>query len=133
MFCDQFQRKYGNENFVSNMHMLLHLKDCIKDYGSVYGFWCFSFERFNGIFGKFHTNNNISLQVMRKLVSGNQLRCDKIVDEFVFREKESTTQTCHDMYVIRQAEVVKGFKLEFSCEKRRSVVRQAVLTRDAVL
>ena len=109
------------------------MKDCIKDYGSVYGFWCFSFERFNGILGKFHTNSNdISLQVMRKLVSGSQLRCDKIVDESVFRKIESTTQTCHDMYVLRQAEVVNGFKLEFSCEKRLSLVRQAVLTRDAV-
>ena len=63
MFCDQFQRKYGSQNCVRNMHMSLHLKHCIKD-----------FERFNGILGKFHTNNNdISLKVMRKLVSGSQL------------------------------------------------------------
>ena len=83
------------------MHMSLYLKDCIKDYGSVYGFWCFNFERFNGILGKLHTNNNdISLQGTRKLVSGSQLLCDKIVGESVFREIESTTQTCHDMYVL---------------------------------
>ena len=29
-----------------------------------------------------------------------QLPCDKIVGESVFREIESTTQTCHDMYVL---------------------------------
>ena len=54
IFCDQFQRKYGSENCVQNMHISLHL----KIYGSAYGFWYFSFERFNGIFGKFHINSN---------------------------------------------------------------------------
>ena len=36
------------------------------------------------------------------------------------------------MYIPGQAKVVKGFKLEISCKKRLSLVRQAVLTRDAV-
>ena len=109
------------------------MKDCIKDYDSVYGFWCFSFERFHGILAKFHTKKNgVSLQVMRELVSGSHLRCDKIIKDSVFREIKSTTQACHDMYVLQQAEVVNGSKVEFSCEKRLSLVRQAVLTRDVV-
>ena len=133
IFCDQLQQKYGTENCVTNMNMAFHLKDCIKDYDSVYGFWCFTFERFHGILGKFHTNKNgVSLQVMRELVSGSQLRCGKIVKESVFREIKSTTQACHDMYVLRQAEVLNGSKIEFSCEKRLSLVREAVLTRDVV-
>ena len=70
---------------------------------------------------------------MRELVSGSHLRCDKIIKDSVFREIKSTTQACHDIYVLQQAEVVNGSKVEFSCEKRLSLVRQAVLTRDVVL
>ena len=39
------------------MHLHLHLKECMLDYGPVYSFWCFSFERFNGILGKFNNNH----------------------------------------------------------------------------
>ena len=28
-----------------------------SDYGPVFSFWCFSFERYNGIMGDYHTNN----------------------------------------------------------------------------
>ena len=49
LFCTTFERLYGKEKCTPNMHMACHLKDTIYDYGSVYGFWCFSFERYNGI------------------------------------------------------------------------------------
>jgi len=69
IYCNLFQNMYGKGCCVPNMHLALHLKDCILDYGSVYGFWCFSFERFNGILGKYHSNNHsITIQVMRKFV-----------------------------------------------------------------
>ena len=49
------------------MHLHLHLKDSIKDYGPVYSFWCFAFERFNGVLGSYHTNNiRIEPQIMRR-------------------------------------------------------------------
>ena len=48
-----------------NMHLHLHLKECINDYGPVYSFWCFAFERFNGVLGSYHTNNiRIEPQIM---------------------------------------------------------------------
>ena len=53
------------------MHMHLHLKDCLKEFGTVYGFWCFSFERYKGIPGSFCTNkHSISVQLMKKIISG---------------------------------------------------------------
>ena len=36
------------------MHM--NLCKCIENYGPVTAFWCFPFERFNGILGTFQTN-----------------------------------------------------------------------------
>ena len=51
------------------MHMALHIRDCIRDYGPTYAFWCFSFERYNGVLGQFKTNNHaISVQLMRKFI-----------------------------------------------------------------
>ncbi len=52
-----------------NMHLDVHLADCVLDYGPIYSFWLFSFERYNGILGKFHNNNkSIKMQVMRKFL-----------------------------------------------------------------
>lgn len=45
-FGKQFESRYGSQYLVPNMHMLLHIKDCIIDFGPVYSFWCFGFERF---------------------------------------------------------------------------------------
>src|SRR5436190_10567802 len=32
-------------------HLSLHLQECSHDFGPLYTFWCFSFERMNGILG----------------------------------------------------------------------------------
>ena len=66
-FCKQFKQLYGDKECTPNMHLHLHLKDSIKDYGPVYSFWCFAFERFNGVLGSYHTNNvRIEPQIMRR-------------------------------------------------------------------
>ena len=44
-FCIQFQNLYGNDRVTPNMHLHCHIKECIFDYGPVYSFWLFSFER----------------------------------------------------------------------------------------
>lgn len=48
-FCKLFETLYGIESCTPNMHMSLHLKDCLLDFGPFPAFWCFAFERFNGI------------------------------------------------------------------------------------
>ena len=44
---------YGPEYITPNIHLSLHLTECCHDYGPLYSFWCFSFERMNGVLGKF--------------------------------------------------------------------------------
>lgn len=56
-FCKRFQELCGKNKCTPNMHLHGHLVDCLRDYGPVYSFWCFSFERYNGILGDYHTNN----------------------------------------------------------------------------
>ena len=46
------EREYGPEFITSNIHLALHIPDCCRDYGPIYSFWLFPFERLNGYIGK---------------------------------------------------------------------------------
>ena len=48
-FCQHAQALYGDNFITPNMHMHAHLKSVVEDYAPVFGFWLFSFERYNGI------------------------------------------------------------------------------------
>lgn len=69
-FAKEFEAIYGDLAVTPNIHMMLHLKECVLDYGSVYGFWLFAFERYNGILGSIPSNNkNIEPQLMSKFLN----------------------------------------------------------------
>ncbi|XP_077867666.1 uncharacterized protein LOC144356999 [Saccoglossus kowalevskii] len=73
-FCKTFANLYGKEHCTINMHMHMHLIDSILNFGPVYGFWCFSFERFNGILGSFPNNkHSITVQLMRRFLQDQQV------------------------------------------------------------
>lgn len=55
-FCKSVETLYGKHTITPNMHLHNHLKDLFLDRGPVISFWCFSFERFNGIMGSTSTN-----------------------------------------------------------------------------
>lgn len=51
------------------MHLSCHLLECVEDYGPLHGFWCFGFERFNGILGSYPNNNrDVSITMMKKVL-----------------------------------------------------------------
>ena len=52
---------YGKDSITLNLHLSLHLNECCKDYGPLYSFWCFSFERMNGILGIYNLIFNIQI------------------------------------------------------------------------
>lgn len=52
-FCQQYEELYGTQSVTPNIHLHCHLVDCILDFGPVYSFWLFSFERYNGILGSY--------------------------------------------------------------------------------
>ena len=69
-FLKGFKTLYGKDYFTINLHLHLHLKSVVENYGPVYGFWLFTFERYNGILGEFSTNcKSIEVQLMRKFLS----------------------------------------------------------------
>ena len=46
------EEHYGQDMITPNLHLSLHLAECCRDYGPLYSFWCYSFERMNGLLGK---------------------------------------------------------------------------------
>lgn len=44
-FCLQVENHYGKAFCVPNLHMCLHIKECVEAFGPIYAFWCYSFER----------------------------------------------------------------------------------------
>ncbi len=45
-----------------NMHLHCHIVDSIKDFGPAHAFWCYAFERYNGILESVHTNKEIQIK-----------------------------------------------------------------------
>ena len=73
-FCRSVEDLYGSSVITPNMHLHCHLCECVLDFGPEYSFWCFSFERYNGILGSLHVNNHqIELQLMRKFIERQQV------------------------------------------------------------
>ena len=92
LFCKKFEELYGWQHCTPNMHMHTHLHESLEDYGPVYAFWCYAFERYNGILGSYHTNyHDIGKQIMRKFISEQSARSAQIPEDFtefdVFRSK----------------------------------------------
>ena len=68
------ERKYGPEKITPNLHLSLHLYEYSHDYGPLYSFWCFSFERMNGILGSLpNSNRKIEPELMRRLLNDHQI------------------------------------------------------------
>ena len=75
-FCRRVERMYGKAVITPNMHMHCHYKNMLLDYGPVYSFWCFSYERYNGILGSQPTNNrSIETQLMNRFLEDNLAIC----------------------------------------------------------
>lgn len=83
-FCKRVQRLYGETAITPNMHLHGHLKDIILDYGPVQEFWCFSFERYNGIVGNQPTNNRvIEPQLLQQFLHDNFSSSYNFPEEFL--------------------------------------------------
>jgi len=68
-FCKEFERVYGTDSVTPNMHMHGHLIESIRDFGPVYNFWLFSFERYNGLLGsKPNNKKGIEGQIMKRFL-----------------------------------------------------------------
>ena len=68
-FCRTVEVLYGTSAVTPNMHVHGHIKENILDYGPVYAFWLFSYERYNGLLGHQPKNNRaIEPQLMSRFL-----------------------------------------------------------------
>lgn len=82
-FCRRTEQLFGKECITPNMHLHCHLSECMMDYGPLHSFWCFAFERYNGILGSMPNNNrSIESQLMQRFLTENQALSYSIPDEF---------------------------------------------------
>ena len=102
----------GKNAITPNIHLYLHIKECVENYGSIYGFWLFIFKRFNGILGSDQTNGR---GIMRKFTTSGVLSKMKF---FLPKQyEEFFLEQCKTILSTKSAgvcEVVEPFDLEFA-------------------
>ncbi len=95
------------------MHLHLHLKQCILDFGPPQAFWCYAFERYNGILGSVHTNRrSIESQLMQTFCQEQDLNHLSLLSDpeflnlmlLVSKERNSTS-VYYDGGCINEADV----------------------------
>ena len=73
-FCRHVESYFGKDCITPNMHYHCHIVECIEDYGPVQGFWCYPFERYNGLLGSTPNNNRlIEPQIMYHVLNENKI------------------------------------------------------------
>ena len=120
----EIKRKYGVQYelpyysapqmcIVDPMHLQCHLKECIIDYGPVYTFWLFAYERLNGIMGSYHTNcKNISVQLTRRFVDSIEYAPSNWSDEFAEEFLPLISKFQYKKGSLIQANLEMGFSCE---------------------
>ena len=121
-FCRKVEQLYGESAITPNMHVHAHLKDVICDYGPLQEFWCFSFERFNGILGKQPTNNrSIEAQLMNKFISDHFSSSFEYPDLFL-DDFSPTVSSCTSNFVGSLSETMSRDTFQLGTEYVRGVL-----------
>ena len=92
-FCRRNEYLYGASVVTPNMHFHCHLKSCLLDFGPLHGFWCFPFERYNGLLGKAPNNNkSIEVQMMNTFINDNTFMSSPLPDTFATELRQHIPQ-----------------------------------------
>ena len=99
-FCKTFQELYGAHKCTPNMHMSCHLKDCVLDFGPLPAFWCFSFERYNGMLERTSISwNGPEKQMLTKFLQLQHLRTFQCAGT---QESDFVTHLCSKISMFQQ-------------------------------
>lgn len=78
-FVQEYQIYYGKINMTMNVHSLLHLVDCVKNFGPLYCYSMFSFESYNGVLKNFvSAPTDVLHQITTKYVASKTLDFRKV-------------------------------------------------------
>jgi hypothetical protein len=92
------------------MHMHVHLAEMIRDYGPIYSFWCFSYERYNGMLNSLPTNRrDVGEVMMRTMTKHRRLLSDALCDVHCSTEERELLQQITDKdFVATEYDLVVG-------------------------
>ena len=108
---------------IGHYHLHGHLKNVILEYGPLHGFWCFSFERYNGIMGKHPTNNrSIESQLMKKFLRHNITSCIQYPDTFTDDFANIISSATSNKVVGSLSETFEVKKFQLSSKYRRALL-----------
>ena len=87
-FCKGYAQLYGKYAITPNLHLCCHLQESMFDYGPIYAFWLFSFERYNGELGANITNNrSVEIQYMRKFITSAHVHPKNSNVPFLYKDE----------------------------------------------
>ena len=102
---------YGKWEVSQKYHSALHiLLDLISDYGPPQVYWCFAYERMNGILSEIPNNSkNVELQIIHRIIEQCSIDITAVSQDPSFDEKSfpralkqlvSPTVMCHSHYSV---------------------------------
>lgn len=83
--------KLHGDHIKPNFHWVTHIFDQIRDYGPVYGFWTFTYERLNKVLKSYSTNNhdNGEVEVTFFRAFSRDMRIRNMVSSLIFSRKNA--------------------------------------------
>jgi hypothetical protein len=68
-YCMKVEETWGEDFMKPNHHHIMHIKQCVLDYGPPHVFWVFAYERSNGQLANFSSSNRtVELEMMKRFV-----------------------------------------------------------------
>ena len=93
-FCKHCEMLYGPEFCTMNMHLHCHISECLYDFGPSNGFWCFAFERCNGVLGSYPNNNrNIEKTMINRFIEESLRNAQHEISDIVKQVEELFTDS----------------------------------------
>ena len=106
------------------MDLHTHLVDCILDFGPVYSFWLFSFERHNGIVGDYGTNQrSVETQLMQKFISNQFVKDLPLPSKF-----HEHFKPIMERLISRQTGTLQGYSLSKENIDSRNLIMTSMLS-----
>ena len=103
-----FETVYGKWQVSVNYHMALHIPEVIADYGPPQVYWCFFYERMNGMLSDISCNNrNIELQILNRIFQRFTLDDEYLGTVPQECEDDSNTKALRRLKVSNACEVIR--------------------------
>lgn len=108
-FVEDFQAHYGQLNMTMNIHCLLHIVDCVRNFGPLWCYSMFSFEGYNGLLKSFAVApTNILHQIMIRYLWSKRIEGEETVETpnlSVLKNKIKRAPQEHHIAAIQEADL----------------------------